>query len=103
MRGSAAVDARALTPGMSRRKRLSLLLGERRGSVVALAGCSILAGFAESGTLAVIAQVATSLVKGSKHLNAHIGPIHVNTSLGTLVDIAFVLTFVRVALAVPLS
>jgi ATP-binding cassette subfamily B protein len=88
---------------ISRRTRLSLLLGERRGSVVALAGCSILAGFAESGTLAVIAQVATSLVKGSKHLNAHIGPVHVDTSLGTLVDVAFVLTFVRVALAVPLS
>jgi ABC-type multidrug transport system fused ATPase/permease subunit len=85
------------------RARLSLLLGDRRRSVFALAACSIVSGFTEACTLAIIAQVASSLVRGSSHLDAHVAGIHVHTSLGTLIGIAFALTFVRLALQVPLS
>jgi ATP-binding cassette, subfamily B, bacterial len=90
-------------PRASMRSRLSLLIGDRRRSVVGLSIFSIISGFAESATLAIIAQVAASLVKGSGHVTAHIGPVHANTSLGTLIEIAAALTFVRVALQVPLS
>jgi len=85
------------------RSRVNLLIGDRRRSILALAGCSILSGFTEASTLAVIAQVASSLVKGAKHVDTHLGPIHVHASLGTLVEIAAALTFVRIVLQVPLS
>src|SRR5664280_1011078 len=49
-------------PPASMRSRVNLLLGDRRRSVVALAGVSILSGFTEAGTLAVVAEVASSLV-----------------------------------------
>jgi ATP-binding cassette, subfamily B, bacterial len=99
-RGGAAADA---VPRTSMRSRLSLLIGDRRRSIVALAICSIISGFAESATLAIIAQVAASLVKGTSHVHAHIGPAHVNASLGDLIEVAAALTVLRVALQVPLS
>ncbi len=83
--------------------RVNLLIGDRRRSIVAVAGCSILSGFTEAGTLAIIAELATSLIKGAKHVNAHLGPAHVNVSLGTLIEIAAALTFLRIVLQVPLS
>jgi len=88
---------------LSKRARLSLLLGDRRRLVVAMAGCSILSGFAEACTLALIAQLASSLVKGSDHLDAHIAGIHVYTSLGPLIEIAFGFTFIRLLLQIPLA
>ncbi len=87
----------------SKRTRLTLLIGERRGSVLALALCSIVSGVAEAGTLAVIAQVAASLVTNATRVHTHLGPINVHTSFGTMIGIAFVLTLVRMALQVPLS
>lgn len=87
----------------SMRARLALLIGDKRGSVVALALCSIFAGFAESGTLAIVAEVAAQLVNSGRHLNTHIGPVHVHTSLGTLILVATILTLVRAALQVPIS
>jgi ATP-binding cassette subfamily B protein len=83
--------------------RVNLLIGDRRRSIVAVAGCSILSGFTEAGTLAIIAELATSLIKGAKHVDAHLGPAHVNVSLGTLIEIAAALTFLRIVLQVPLS
>jgi ABC-type multidrug transport system fused ATPase/permease subunit len=85
------------------RSRVNMLIGDRRRSIVAVAGCSILSGFTEAGTLAVIAQVASSLIKGAKHVDAHLGPAHVSASLGTLIEIAAALTFLRILLQVPLS
>jgi ATP-binding cassette subfamily B protein len=83
--------------------RLSLLIGDRRRSIVGLSLFSIASGFTEAGILALIAQVAATLVTGAKVLNAHIGPLHVHTGLGTLIGIAFALTLLRVLLQVPLS
>jgi ABC-type multidrug transport system fused ATPase/permease subunit len=85
------------------RSRVNLLIGDRRRSIVALAGCSILSGFTEALTLAVIAQVASSLVKGATHVDTHLGPVHIHASLGTLIVIAAALTFLRIVLQVPLS
>jgi ATP-binding cassette, subfamily B, bacterial len=99
----------AKSPGAGKRptalmaSRLNLLIGDRRRLIVAVVGCSILSGFTEAGTLAIIAELAASLIKGAKHVDAHIGPAHVNVSLGTLLEIATALTFLRIALQVPLS
>jgi ATP-binding cassette subfamily B protein len=93
----------AAAPRLPLTRRIGLLVGNRRRSVVALAACSIVAGFAESATLATIAQVAASLVKGTHHLDAHIGPVHVNTPLSTLIDIALALTLLRLVLQLPLA
>jgi ABC-type multidrug transport system fused ATPase/permease subunit len=103
-RGAPAAGAKA-APVSSRemRKRVSLLIGERRGSVVALSGCSILSAFTEAAMLALVAQVAATLVTGAKHLATHIGPFHVHSSLGTLIAIAFAFALARVALQIPLS
>jgi ATP-binding cassette subfamily B protein len=83
--------------------RLSLLIGDRRGSVVGLSLLSIASGFTEAGILALVAQIAATLVTGANVLHAHIGPFHVHTGLGTLIGIAFALTIIRILIQVPLS
>jgi ABC-type multidrug transport system fused ATPase/permease subunit len=103
MNGGPPRGARDVSGASSMRSRLSLLIGDRRGSIAALSTCSIISGFTEAGTLAVIAQVASSLIKGAKHVDAHIGPLDVHASLGTLLEVAFALTLLRILLQVPLS
>jgi ATP-binding cassette subfamily B protein len=90
-------------PRSSTGSRLRLLLGERRGAVAALALSSILAGFAEAGILAVIAQVAATLVSGATRVHVKVGPIHVQTEVRTLFFIALALALARLALQAPLS
>jgi ATP-binding cassette, subfamily B, bacterial len=96
-------DQRESSPRSSMSSRVNLLIGRRRRSVVALAGCSIIAGFTEAGLLALIAQVAATLVTGAKQAHIHIGPIHLDAAIGTLLGIAFALAIARTALQVPLS
>jgi ATP-binding cassette subfamily B protein len=93
--------ARQATPSMV--SRLSMLIGDRRRSVVALAFVSIASGFTEAGIVALIAQVAATLVTGAKVLQADIGPLHVHAGLGTLIGIAFALTIARIIIQIPLS
>jgi ATP-binding cassette, subfamily B, bacterial len=83
--------------------QLRPLLGGKRRTVVSLSIISILSGFTEAGVLAVVAQVAASLVSGSKEVNAAIGPIHVHASVGALLALATGLALVRLALQVPIS
>jgi ATP-binding cassette subfamily B protein len=90
-------------PKLSMGSRLNLLIGDRRRSIVALSLCAILSGFAEAGTLAVLAVVASSLIKGAKHASVNLAHFHVHASLGTLIEIAAALTLVRIALQIPLS
>ncbi|HYM44950.1 MAG TPA: ABC transporter ATP-binding protein [Solirubrobacteraceae bacterium] len=99
-RSPESVDA---SPPSSARARLSALFGDRRRLVVALAITSICSGFAEAGTLALVAQVAASLVSGATHVHASIGPFHVNAAVRTLIAIAFLLTLLRLAFQVPIS
>ncbi len=93
--------ARAPRDGMG--SRLSQLIGDRRRSVVALALCSILSGFTEAGTLALLAEIGATLVTGAKELHSHIGPFYVHASLGALIGVAFGLTMIRIVLQIPLS
>ncbi len=103
MSASSPATAKEQSFGFALASRVKLLIGDRRRSILALAGCSILSGFTEAGTLAVIAQIASSLIKGSKHIDAHLGPAHITASVGTLIWIAAALTFLRIVLQVPLS
>ncbi len=83
--------------------RLRPLLGDRRRSVVALAAVSVLSGFTEAGVLALVAQVAASLVNGARHVSMGVGPLHVHVTVGALLAVASILAVIRLALQVPIS
>lgn len=83
--------------------QLRPLLGGRRPAVAALAGLSILSGFAEAAVLAVVAQVAASLVTGTDHISASIGPFDLDTTVGNLLIAAAALAVFRLALQIPIS
>lgn len=82
--------------------RLSLLLGDRRGTVVALALSSLVSGFAEAGTLALIAAIASELV-GDKKSGIHAGTLHLTGGVQTLIAAALVLALVRLVMQIPIS
>ncbi|HTW43577.1 MAG TPA: ABC transporter ATP-binding protein [Solirubrobacteraceae bacterium] len=105
MRNAFITNGKRDAPQMhgSRREQLALLLGESRWKVVRLAIYSIISGLTEAATLGVLAQIATSLVKGSKHVHVDIVHVHFQTTLPTLIEIAFALTIVRLIMQVPLS
>lgn len=90
-------------PRSSMWRQLRPLLGDRRGSIVVLAISSVLSGFAEAAVLAIVAQVATALVSGVKHVHIALGPLDGHISVGTLLAVAFVLAVIRVALQVVIS
>lgn len=83
--------------------QLRPLLGGRRSTVLGLGGVSILSGFTEAAVLAVVAQVAASLVTGSSDVEAAIGPFNVHSSVGALLALASALAVVRLALQIPIS
>jgi ABC-type multidrug transport system fused ATPase/permease subunit len=85
------------------RERLRAVLGEKRGTVLALAICSLVSGFTEATILALIAQIATAAVKGASHVQVRLGPVHLSAPIGTLFAVAFALTIARVALQAPLA
>ncbi len=93
----------AVPPRFSFRSQLDLLIGDKRRLVAALTTCSIAGALLEAATLAIIAQVATTLVTGAKRVNATIGPIHVHEPVGTMILIALGLALVLTALQWPLS
>jgi ATP-binding cassette subfamily B protein len=63
----------------------------------------MLSGLTEAGILAVIAQVAAVLVSGATRAHVHIGPFHINATVGVLLAVALVLAIMRLALQVPIS
>ena len=83
--------------------RMRPLLGDRRRTVVELVISSTLSGLAEAGVLAVVAQVAASLVDGATRVQVNLGPFHIDTSVGVLLIVAFVFALIRLALQVPVS
>jgi ATP-binding cassette subfamily B protein len=83
--------------------RIDLLLGERRRTVLWLALSSLVSGFAEAGTLALIAEVAASLVGGKKRTHIHAGSLHLSLGIGTLIWIALGLAVVRLIMQIPIS
>jgi ATP-binding cassette subfamily B protein len=89
----------------SMRGRLSLLIGDRRRLVVVLAVSSIVSGFTEAATLAMIAQLAASVVGGA-HKATHspvLSLVDLHVSVGKQILIAFGLTGARLLLQIPLS
>jgi ATP-binding cassette subfamily B protein len=99
--GSAGAAQAPRRPSMW--SQLSPLLGDRRGSLVVLGISSVLSGFTEAGVLAIVAQVATTLVSGVKQVHLAIGPWHLGVSVGALLAVAFVLAVIRIALQVLVS
>lgn len=92
--------AATASPGRMR-AQLDQLIGDKRRYVVALAGLSIVSGFIEAATLALIAQVTAALVKGSTHARSGLFSFHGSTS--TLLWVALGLTLARLVLQWPLS
>ncbi len=84
------------------RSQLDMLIGDKRSLISAVAFTSVIAGFAEAGLLAIIAQVAATLVN-SKNGHGRTGIFHVHASTGTLLWIGLGLALVRFALQWPLS
>jgi ABC-type multidrug transport system fused ATPase/permease subunit len=85
------------------RSRLALLIGDRRGLIAALASCSIMSGFAEAGTLALVATAATKLVGGTGTGHAQNALFNLHAGVGTLILAAFGLSIVRLLFQIPLS
>ncbi len=85
------------------RSRLELLIGDKRRLIVELSIISILTGFTEAGTLAIVGQVAAALVSGAHKVHAKIGPFYVHSTVLTLIEIGFALTVVRLIMQWPLS
>jgi ATP-binding cassette subfamily B protein len=79
------------------------LLRDRRRSIVALGIGSILSGFTEAGVLAVVAEVAATLVNRVTRVHLEFGPLHTEASVGALLTIAFVLAVIRIVLQVWVS
>ncbi len=83
--------------------RLSLLLGESRRTVAALAGASVLSGFTEAAMLAVLAQIAVVLAGNKSHHGTKLQGLDIHLSTNTLLLAAFVLAFLRLLMQFPLS
>ncbi len=108
MRSSPPPEGAPKPSPASMRSRLSLLIGDRKPLIVALAACSIVSGLTEAGTLALVAYIAASLVPGTHE--AHKGGhglssslLNLHASVGTLILIAFGLCLVRLLFQIPLS
>jgi ATP-binding cassette, subfamily B, bacterial len=83
------------------RARLGPLLNGRRGWVAALAISSVFSGLTESGILAILAQVAASLVNGKSQVPVEV--LHLNASVGVLLGVALGLAVLRFALQMAIS
>lgn len=86
-------------------KRLSLLIGDRRWMVGGVALFSLLGGFTEAATLALVAALAASLVGHAKASSAHktLSFLNFHAAPGTLILIGFGLCLLRLVIQLPLS
>jgi ABC-type multidrug transport system fused ATPase/permease subunit len=91
------------TPRPSLTSQIRFLLGGREGAITILAASSVLAGLTESGVLALVAQIAASLVDGTKHVRLDLGPVHTRVSVGALLASALGLALVRLLLQFVLA
>ncbi|HTC67941.1 MAG TPA: hypothetical protein VK662_00105, partial [Acidothermaceae bacterium] len=103
---SPAASSPTTTPSPATlRQRLSLLIGDRRGMVAGVAIFSLMSGFAEAATLALVAVLAASLVGHSKtaHTHSTLTFLNFHGAPGTLILIGFGLCALRLLIQVPLS
>ncbi len=103
MTGPRSAELEGVPPQSSTRERMGALLGNRKRAVGGLVISSILSGFAEAGILAILAQVAASLVNRAKQVTLKLGPEHVHVSVHKLFILAVGFALVRLALQAPLS
>lgn len=90
-------------PRSSMWSQLRPLLGDRRRSIVALGIGSVLSGFTEAGILAIVAEVAATLVNGATRVHIEVGPLQIEATVGALLATALVLAVIRIALQVLIS
>ncbi len=88
---------------LSMLKRLDVLVGDRRRLVVGLAASSLVSGFAEAGTLALIAEVGASFVGHQKNVHIHLLGSNMKFGISTLLAIALGLALLRLAMQIPIS
>jgi ATP-binding cassette, subfamily B, bacterial len=87
----------------SQRDRVSMLVGDRKGLIIGVIACSMIAAICEAGILAISAQTAAALVNGTHHVHRSFGPIHISTSVRTLLYIGIACATVRLILQFPAS
>ncbi len=90
-------------PDASLSARLSVLIGDRKRTVAGLAFVSLISGFAEAATLAIIAEIATELFGHSKHVQLQTGSLHIGGGFDRLILIALGLSLLRLVLQWPIS
>ncbi len=92
-------------PVATMRTRLSWLLGDRKKVVVVIVVLSILAGLTEAATLALLAELATTLVKSGSTVRQHsvLSFLNFHGATGTLILVGFGLCALRLAFQVPLA
>src|ERR1700722_8692930 len=105
LRPHSGLDAAVPDAAPPMRARLSLLIGNRRGIVVLLGVSSILAAFVEAATLALLAQLAASIVGGAHRAthNPVLALVHLHLGLGKQILVAFGLSVARLFFQLPLS
>lgn len=84
-------------------REVQVFLRVRSWSIVALVIFSVAAAVAESGVLALVAEVATGLVTEANRVTIHLGPLHVALPIGDLLIIGLVLVVARTLLQLGLS
>jgi ABC-type multidrug transport system fused ATPase/permease subunit len=82
--------------------RVGVLLGDRRRTVVALAGASVISGFSEAAMIAVLAQIGVALA-GNRHQGTKLPGIGGHASVNALLAAAFGLAVFRLLMQFPLS
>jgi ATP-binding cassette, subfamily B, bacterial len=83
--------------------RMRLLLHDQRKPVLAMTFVAAVAALVEALTLALIAEVAASVVKAGGAHSQRLGLFHIHGSTDALILFAFIASLVRLALQVPLS
>lgn len=80
---------------------LRLVLGQP-GMVVLLVVTSVAAGFLESAIFAVVAEVATAMAAGTKHVTG-LGPLQISTNVATLLAVGFCAAVLRLLMAIVIG
>ena len=102
-RGQRRIHHRDQTLQKTQRDRVAMLVGDRKALIVGVIACSMTAAICEAGILAIAAQTAAALVNGAHHVHRNFGPVHVSTSVRTLLYIGIACATVRLLLQFPAS
>ncbi|HLM86874.1 MAG TPA: ABC transporter ATP-binding protein [Solirubrobacteraceae bacterium] len=87
----------------STRTRVSSLLAGQRRSMVVLAIAAVLSGFAESATLAILAETAVTLATHAHRARIHILGQHLHPTVNAMILAALAVVIFRLAMQIPLS